>query len=189
VLQTVFQDVKLITFRNEIQRLSGNNKVQLFIWLPLSILCIATDYITGPVVQFPVLFLIPVALASWYSGRVWGIAASLVLPLIRMLFIFIWTVPWTLWESLVNTGIRMFVFTLFAVLIERTARQQKQLSHKIRILEGMLPVCCICKKIRTDKGDWEQIEKYITEHSEAEFSHGLCPECAHERYPDLFSIK
>ncbi len=56
---------------------------------------------------------------------------------------------------------------------------------EIKILRGILPICASCKKIRNDKGYWEQIEMYIRDHSEAEFSHGLCPDCAQKLYPDL----
>jgi phosphoserine phosphatase RsbU/P len=52
----------------------------------------------------------------------------------------------------------------------------------IKTLEGILPICCICKKIRDDKGYWEQIEAYISDHSEAQFSHGICPECMEKHY-------
>jgi hypothetical protein len=61
---------------------------------------------------------------------------------------------------------------------------QKSLS-KIKTLSGLLPICASCKKIRDDKGYWNQIESYISDHSEAEFSHGICPECAKKLYPDL----
>ena len=56
---------------------------------------------------------------------------------------------------------------------------------KIKTLSGMLPICASCKKIRDDKGYWNQIETYIGKHSEAEFSHGICPECAKKLYPDI----
>jgi PAS domain S-box-containing protein len=56
---------------------------------------------------------------------------------------------------------------------------------KIRSLKGLLPICASCKKIRDDQGYWSQIEVYISEHSEAEFSHGICPDCARRIYPDL----
>jgi len=78
----------------------------------------------------------------------------------------------------------MVVFSLFAILVERLALQQRQLSHKVKILEGMLPICCVCKKIRTGSGNWQQMEMYISDHSEARFSHGLCPDCAKEQYPE-----
>ncbi|MCL7489805.1 MAG: PAS domain-containing protein [Desulfobulbaceae bacterium] len=57
---------------------------------------------------------------------------------------------------------------------------------KVRTLSGFLPICASCKKIRDDKGYWNQIESYIREHSEAEFSHSICPECAEKLYGDYF---
>lgn len=62
---------------------------------------------------------------------------------------------------------------------------QKALSE-IKQLSGMLPICASCKKIRTDEGYWEQIEVYIGEHSDAEFSHGICPDCAKKIYPKFY---
>jgi methyl-accepting chemotaxis protein len=56
---------------------------------------------------------------------------------------------------------------------------------QIKTLTGFLPICSSCKKIRNDRGDWEQMEAYIREHSDAEFSHGICPECIRKLYPDI----
>lgn len=55
---------------------------------------------------------------------------------------------------------------------------------KVKILSGLLPICSSCKKVRDDKGYWNQIESYISRHSEAEFSHGLCPDCLKKLYPE-----
>ena len=60
---------------------------------------------------------------------------------------------------------------------------------KVNKLSGLLPICASCKKIRDDKGYWNQIESYIREHSEAEFSHGICPECVKKLYPELHEKK
>ena len=60
---------------------------------------------------------------------------------------------------------------------------QKALA-KIKTLRGLLPICASCKKIRDDKGYWNQVEVYIKEHSDAEFSHGICPECVKKLYPE-----
>jgi len=56
--------------------------------------------------------------------------------------------------------------------------------EEVKTLSGFLPICASCKKIRDDKGYWNQIEAYISEHSEAQFSHGVCPECTKTLYPD-----
>jgi len=61
---------------------------------------------------------------------------------------------------------------------------QEALS-KIKILSGFLPICSFCKKIRDDRGYWAGLEEYIRSHSEAEFSHGLCPECRKIHYPEI----
>ena len=57
---------------------------------------------------------------------------------------------------------------------------------KVKTLSGLLPICASCKKIRDDKGYWKQIETYISDHSEADFSHCLCPECVKKLYPELY---
>ena len=56
-------------------------------------------------------------------------------------------------------------------------------NSKNKTLHGMLPICASCKKIRNDKGYWEQVEVYIRDHSDVQFSHGLCPSCFKELYP------
>ena len=58
-----------------------------------------------------------------------------------------------------------------------------KLLHEIRHLEGLLPICASCKKIRDTHGNWLQIEGYIRDHSDAEFTHSICPDCAKKLYP------
>ena len=65
----------------------------------------------------------------------------------------------------------------------------KRSLGKVRKLSGLLPICASCKKIRDDKGYWNQIEAYIRDHSEAEFSHGICPECSRKLYPEYHREK
>ncbi|KIX12967.1 ANTAR domain-containing response regulator [Dethiosulfatarculus sandiegensis] len=69
--------------------------------------------------------------------------------------------------------------------LEQRNKELEQALVEIKTLRGILPICANCKKIRDDKGYWNQIEAYISEHSQAEFSHGLCPECIKELYPDM----
>jgi AmiR/NasT family two-component response regulator len=58
--------------------------------------------------------------------------------------------------------------------------------ERIKTLNGLLPICAGCKRIRDDRGYWQQVELYIQDHSEARFSHGLCPECCVKLYPEVF---
>ena len=69
-------------------------------------------------------------------------------------------------------------------LLDMNEKLKNALSE-VKILRGMLPICSNCKSIRDDKGYWNQIESYIHKHSEAEFSHSICPDCAKKLYPDL----
>ncbi len=75
-----------------------------------------------------------------------------------------------------------------AELATKNIELQKAITE-VKILSGLLPICASCKKIRGDDGYWNQIEEYIRDHSEANFSHGICPECAHKLYPDLINKK
>jgi hypothetical protein len=63
--------------------------------------------------------------------------------------------------------------------------KRKMMEAEVKTLRGLLPICASCKKIRDDEGYWNQIESYIGQHSEAQFSHSICPECAKKLYPEL----
>ncbi len=107
----------------------------------------------------------------------------------------------------IQTGLRFFVSFIFVAvigygleasryrfsdmlrreheeLLEEKANLEKALTQ-IKTLRGLLPMCASCKKIRDDSGYWKQIESYLHEHSDAKFSHGICPDCAKELYPNV----
>ena len=69
-------------------------------------------------------------------------------------------------------------------LRKKNVELQEALS-KVKTLSGLIPICAHCKKIRDDKGFWTQIEKYVRDHSEVEFSHGICPHCMKKLYPRI----
>ena len=69
---------------------------------------------------------------------------------------------------------------------EKLIRELQQALKNVKALSGLLPICASCKKIRDDEGYWKQIESYISAHSEAEFSHGICPDCLEKLYPDVY---
>ena len=68
---------------------------------------------------------------------------------------------------------------------EKLIKDLQDTLGQVKTLKGLLPICSICKNIRDDQGYWNQIEAYIRNHSEAEFSHSICPECAKKMYPDF----
>ncbi len=87
-----------------------------------------------------------------------------------------------------NMAVRLLFFLIIMFLLDRIKKEQQRREElilnlrdareKIRTLRGMLPICAWCKKIRDDKGYWQQVEMYVQEHSDATFTHGICPECA-----------
>ncbi len=85
----------------------------------------------------------------------------------------------------VRVGVR--VLELQIALAARVRELQEALA-RVKQLQGLLPICSYCKRIRDDRNYWQQLETYVSEHSEAVFSHGLCPEC-YRRFvePDLHS--
>lgn len=72
---------------------------------------------------------------------------------------------------------------------EQLIADLQEANSKIKTLSGIVPICMYCKEIRDDKGYWSQLEKFISEHSSAQFSHSICPKCMKERHPDLVKEK
>ena len=68
---------------------------------------------------------------------------------------------------------------------DQLIQELQQALASVKSLSGLLPICASCKKIRDDQGYWEQVEAYISSHSEATFTHSLCPECCHKLYPEF----
>ena len=84
---------------------------------------------------------------------------------------------WAVLRARLNTGARVAV--LQNSLAQRVDELQQALAT-VKVLSGLLPICSYCKRIRRDGNYWQQLEAYISEHSEADFSHGVCPSCFEE---------
>lgn len=74
-------------------------------------------------------------------------------------------------------------------LVEERTEKLKKALDEVTTLKGVFPICSFCKQIRDDKGFWNQVEVYIKEHSEADFTHSICPECAKKYYPEFVQSK
>lgn len=123
------------------------------------------------------LYTVPVILSLWVPGRRVTIATAAgcaALTLVEMLF----SSPGVLWIGLINRGITLFLIGAAMVLV----LLRKRADEQIRTLQGLIPICASCKKIRNDLGYWDVLEMYLQEHSEAQFTHGICPECAQRFY-------
>jgi len=141
------------------------------------------DYLTGPNLHSAVLFyFIPVAMAAWSGALWWSLALATAWPPLRLGIQVLWhaTSPWAL--TIDDTLLNWIVSAGFAGLVWHVVRQERRL----RVLQGMLPICSFCKRIRTG-AEWQQMEQYITEHSEARFSHTYCPDCGRQHYPQYFN--
>lgn len=99
-------------------------------------------------------------------------------------------------KAVANRGLALFSLWVACylglqkqVLEEKRAKmltEREKALEEVRVLRGFLPICAACKRIRDYQGSWTLLEKYLSEHSEAEFSHGLCPDCTKQLFPDLF---
>ena len=74
---------------------------------------------------------------------------------------------------------------LYLAELEKKNTELQEALANIQTLSGMLPICAYCKKIRDDKGYWSQVEEYISKHTDTQFSHGICPECAKKAYAEM----
>lgn len=147
------------------------------------------DFLSGFEFSFFVFYFLPVGFAA---GRL-GFLAGLCLAVYSAI---VWAVAdlsaghtysnpiYALWSAMARLTAFLTVAWLVArnsALIEREraiATRLRQSLAQVNLLQGMLPICAACKRIRNASGDWEQMERYIQNHSAAKFSHGYCPECA-----------
>ncbi len=144
--------------------------------------------LTGTKVAMAPFYLIPIALVTLRSTRTAGLLTSIVCGVMWISmdvrspeYRFLWLDAW-------NNLLRVGVFVSSALLLARLkgdmVREMKLNADlqaalaEVKQLSGLLPICAWCKRIRDDEGDWQQIETYITIHSEADFTHGICPDCA-----------
>jgi len=92
--------------------------------------------------------------------------------------------------SFIVVGLVLAALATFRKLHDKLEQQNRELARaisEIRTLQGILPICSFCKQIRNDQGYYEQIDGYIQEHSEVDFSHTVCPSCAKIHYPGYTS--
>src|SRR5882672_9550991 len=129
---------------------------------------IDAEYRAGFSMFYPLRFAIPVLIASWWDGRPVGYALAALS-----------TAPWFFAHSWTPLAMRASALVLLIELICRTA----DLATRVRVLEGLLPICMHCHRIRAAKERWVRLEEYVLEHSEANFTHGICPSCLQKQYP------
>jgi hypothetical protein len=155
----------------------------------------AVDYFSGLRLSVAPLYLIPIAIVALRLSRTATIVISLIAGSLWMFLDFLSPGELTWWEDVWNISMRSGVFVVFALVLARIkADHLRELKLnadlqaallEVKQLSGLLPICAWCKRIRDDEGEWESIETYITDHSAADFTHGICPECAQRVHPAL----
>src|SRR5579862_3733104 len=142
-------------------------------------------------------FVAAVIVTSRYAGVAMGLSVSL-----ASVLLFDWffdSTPHAL-DFSVGGLLRAIVFCSLSILVasleqhrryviarlEETNKKLRSAFDEIKTLRRILPICSYCKKIRTEVGSWVEVENYVRKHSEAEFSHGICPNCVRKHYADLY---
>jgi hypothetical protein len=189
--------ISLMTKENILNFLKGLNQPQVAAISFLLILVIAAiDHITVYDFGFFVLYYVPLIFFSWYSNRIGAVLISVLTINILYIANFHTSYQYTLnFSNIWNMTLLLASFLLVSLGAQHVAhllKAEKELSAKlrnaiqeIRHLSGLLPICAMCKKVRNDKGYWEEVEAYIGKRSEAEFTHGICPDCMREKFPNI----
>jgi len=178
--------------------IARRKSVAFFVGVLAFVLTAFADYVTLEEFSFAVFYLVPIALFIWAFDSKWATAIALASVIVwpsehivsgdaqyfRSFVVY--------WEA----GIRLGFYVVFIVTLGAMKRyvtqlheandKLKQALSEVRQLRGLLPMCSNCKKIRDDANEWIVLEKYIQTHSDATVSHGMCPECAQELYPEVY---
>jgi hypothetical protein len=154
-------------------------------WIALGAVMLGTDYLTSEATNTPVFYVVPVILAAWYSGMWPAVGLAIAVPVFRLLFLVMPRGADNMATLALATAFRGVVIIFLALWFARLAEFERSLERRVKVLEGLLPICAFCKNIRNDKGEWERMEGYISRRSEAEFSHGICPSCSEKHYPGM----
>ena len=152
-------------------------------WVLVGVLVLTADYLVGVDSQFPMLYALPVILAAWYSDRWTAVAMAIAVPVFHILVVL--TVMGRTESAMLlatMTVARGIVILLMALWFARLAEHERQLLRYVVKLEGLLPICSVCKSIRNETGAWEPLETFISSRSDADFTHGLCPKCVAQHY-------
>jgi hypothetical protein len=163
-----------------------SGRIQPLWWVALGAAMLTVDYLTSESTNFPVVYVLPIILAAWYSGKWPAVAIAIAVPTFRLLFLVMPNRPGEGMVPLATaTALRGVVIIILALWFARLAEFERALQRQVKVLEGLLPICAFCKNIRNDAGEWERMEGYISRRSEAEFSHGICPSCTEIHYPGI----
>ncbi len=151
----------------------------------MALLVACGDFMAGPIILFPVLFVIPVALMAWNCGLRTALWLGAILCIIRFCIQHAWGIHYTLPFALINASLRLTILFFITFLCGKLSERTQALRARVRTLEGLLPTCAHCKDIRDENGEWQQIEEYVASRTAAQFTHGICPKCVAQHFSDV----
>jgi K+-sensing histidine kinase KdpD len=150
------------------------------------------DYVTGEEYELFILYYIPVAIIAWQINRTAGLLMAIFCTATWFQSDFLAHPHYSLFIGSWDTAMRMVSFVALAWTLSQVRTEltrEKKLNTEladamaqIKTLSGILPMCSFCRKIRDDKNQWVPLESYISKHSDAQVSHGLCPICYKKHY-------
>lgn len=146
-------------------------------------LCAVVDVTSGVFVRVDMLHVLAVSAAAWWIGVRFAVAVGALLTLIRPLLCLtgVWAATYPMADVAINAALGAITM-LLAVIAVVQVHGRLAARAEVMQLRGLLPICSFCKRIRTDENAWQRIEQYICEHSDAHFTHGVCPACAKHHY-------
>ncbi|MFH0960251.1 MAG: hypothetical protein V1897_16280, partial [Pseudomonadota bacterium] len=161
--------------------------VNLMLYGLILLLCII-DIMTPKGIAMGVLYAIPILLSLFYRTRLGQFTLAFVCSSLIIIGYFLSPSGEDVFYSLINRILALIVIWITALFVSQwnlLEGKREKARQEIKVLRGLLPICSSCKKIRGDEGYWHHVEEYISDHSEALFSHGICPDCMRKLYPDL----
>ena len=147
----------------------------------MALIIFGADLLSSPYLMFPSFYVLPVLLCAWYCSTVLASIQAVLYPLFRLALVVLLEHSHPLMFAGINALNRIAILLLLVYLVARS-RRTIELEQEVRMLRGILPTCMFCKRIRDERGSWTEFELYISGHSDARFSHGLCPECGEKHY-------
>lgn len=196
LLAGVFSVLLLLWLRKS-QNYTYANYVGMFIVFSFFLFLVANGGVNNS--AFVWIFSFPLIAVFLLGGKNGVIASVIYILSIAAIFIIGSQVTYIAkypFDLIIRSVMAFFTITILSFAIEKT-REMVQIKltqsnidlqktlQEIEVLSGLLPICSSCKNIRDDNGYWNQIDSYISSHSQAEFTHSICPNCARKLYPDL----
>jgi hypothetical protein len=155
---------------------------RVYLWAGLALFT-GLDVATGRIIHFPIFCTMPIAVAAWF-GYPWLAAGSC-----AALAAFRGTLEWLFWRSdpgfgvvALNGVVRFVLLLALSLLVYHVGSSVRAMVRKVKLLEGILPICSYCKQIRDDGHVWHSLEAYMASHSNTHFSHGICPACMDKHF-------